>query len=228
MQARYHTQITTQALEGQISPRALQVIIEASLAQDNLRGQIGHPHYHFDDNRFAESYAYMDEQRHLANLALARGQAIPAWQAFGRLIHAAQDFYAHSNYVRLWMERHNTPENHPLAGEMNSSPAGTRQAEKSNSAEVDPLDEAVLQSPALASGRIYFRELLSWIPGLRRPMLRLLPRDAHAFMNLDAPEQGPLFDWAYAAALKRTRHEFEIFQAQLSPQELALFLNASP
>jgi hypothetical protein len=225
MHARYHTQITTQALEGKISPRALQVIIDASLAQDHLRGQIGHPQYHFDDNRFAESYAYMDEQQRLAQGALKRGQVLTAWQAFGRLIHAAQDFYAHSNYVRLWVDRYI-----PLAGLPPSGATAGSVSENqpfADPAALDPLDQAILHSPALASGRIYIWELLSWLPGLKRPMSRFLPHDAHFYMNLDTPERGPLFNWAYAAALKRTRYEFEALQARLSPKELALFLDAS-
>ena len=31
---------------------------------------------------------------------------MPARQSFGRLTHAAQDFYAHSNYIALWRESH--------------------------------------------------------------------------------------------------------------------------
>ena len=37
--------------------------------------------------------------------ALERSDPRQAWQAFGRLTHTAQDFYAHSNYVALWRER---------------------------------------------------------------------------------------------------------------------------
>jgi hypothetical protein len=213
MDQQYHVQITTQALEGQVSRRALQAIIDASLAQDNLRGLIGHPEYHFDDSCFSEGYTYMEQQRQLAHASLARGQALPAWQAFGRLIHAAQDFYAHSNYVRLWEEQHTDPGSNSEAGD-----------EPPLEDEINPLDDAILHSPALFSGRVYYlRELLSWIPALNRPMLRLMPRDAHAWVNLDSPERGPLFDRAMAAAVKRTRHEFATFQARLSPQQQSLF-----
>ena len=44
-------------------------------------------------------------------------------------------------------------------------------------------------------------------------------------MNLDSPAQGPLFDYAFQAAVERTRLEFEQVRALLSPGELALFID---
>ena len=201
MEQAYHIQITTQALGTAFSQRALQSILEANLRQDRLRGQIGHPEYHFDDSRFAESYAYMERQRQAISPALGAGMRQPAWQAFGRLLHCAQDFYAHSNYVHLWLE-------------------GRRPVPPTE--QIEPLEMAILNSAALASGRIYFVEALALL-GLKSQVRRLLPKDAHAWTNLDTPERGPLFPYALAAAEKRTRLEHERVAAALTAQQQVLF-----
>src|SRR5690242_8169225 len=112
MKLQYHRAMTRQALEPRVSAAALETIITANLGQDILRYQFGHDHFHYDSNAFPAGDAYMEEQRRDITVALAQGQALPAQQAFGRLAHAAQDFYAHSNYVTLWRERnpHATPD----------------------------------------------------------------------------------------------------------------------
>jgi hypothetical protein len=42
-------------------------------------------------------------------------------------------------------------------------------------------------------------------------------------MNLDSPEQGYKFDYARAAAIKRTQHEFDILKQILTPEMFAKF-----
>src|SRR3970040_1151956 len=101
MDALYHHQILKRALGAHVSLRALEAIYRANIGQD-LRGLFGHPEYHFDDNAIVESLAYIEECRALATRTESPAEA---WSAFGSLSHAAQDFYAHSNYVRLWVER---------------------------------------------------------------------------------------------------------------------------
>jgi hypothetical protein len=61
----YHIEIMHLALDEVFSPRALEKIIEANLYQDRLLGLIGHDEYHFDNNAFDKSYAYIEEQRAL-------------------------------------------------------------------------------------------------------------------------------------------------------------------
>jgi hypothetical protein len=188
MLRRYHIQITREALADSFSAEALETILAANLGQDLPSGQIGHPEFHFDDNRIAEGLAYMEAQRSLILAALAGSDPKPAWQAFGRLTHTAQDFYAHSNYVRLWRERH------PELAE----------------GQIDPLEPEIMNSPALVSGRVYLPwEPLSWLPVIGLLVRQLLPRDAHAWMNLDSPKSGPLFAFALQAGRQRTRREFE-------------------
>ncbi|MBN1669100.1 MAG: hypothetical protein JW862_18545 [Anaerolineales bacterium] len=190
MLTQYHRQICQRALADEFSLPALEIIIAANVAQDNLRGQIGHPEYHFDDNAFEQGNAYLEQQRRLILTTLANNtDRTPTWQAFGRLTHAAQDFYAHSNYLQLWVEQ--------LPAEADPDPE-----------QVSALDLALLEHPELRSGRIYLPEVLAFIPALRPFTRRILPADAHANMNLDYPERGWLFPYVIEAAVQRTVHEY--------------------
>jgi len=208
MLAKYHKEICRKALGNHFSPRAMIMFIAANLSLDGLRGQIGHPEYHFDDNAFEESYAFIEEQRSQIYKALKDINQKAAWIAFGQLAHTAQDFYAHSNYIRLWAA---------------SYPEGERPAPP----ETPALDKVYLQHPQLASGRVYLWDFVYFIPGLRNLALRNLPLDSHGHMNLDHPGRGPLFPHVMAAAIKRTHFEYqETIQqitAELGKQPLAEF-----
>jgi len=194
------------ALDDTFSPRALEKIIAANLYQDRPLGQLGHDEYHFDNNAFDKSYAYIEEQRGLTISSLLANDAPSAWSAFGRLTHTAQDFYAHSNYVDLW-----------LARQADGPPPAPP--------EIDPLDPDILHADALRSGRIYLLELLTLIPPLKPLVMPLLPRDAHGWMNLDSPARSPGFDYAFQAAVKRTKLEFERTTKDLPEGLLALFID---
>ena len=205
MLTRYHEAITRQALSGYFSAPALQDVVHANLRQDELRGQFGHDEYHFDNNAFERSYAYLEEQRGLVRSALSAKRVFPAREAFGRLTHTAQDFYAHSNYVDLWLTR---------------SGAEARPS----TSEIEPLVEGLLSSPELRSGKLYYPlELLSFVPFLKPYVLPLLPRDSHAWMNLDAPERGYRFSYAFEAARKRTQYEYDRTVAGLSKAQVGIF-----
>lgn len=209
MLTQYHASITRNALSEYFSPRALEAIIAANLEQDNLRGQIGHDEYHFDNNAFEKSYAFIEAQRTLAISSLQDGDQPAAWTAFGRLTHTAQDFYAHTNYVDLWLAH--------CADETRLSPP-----------EIDPLVDELVDSPELHSGKLYYPfEALSFVPFLKRLVIPLLPRDSHAWMNLDAPERGKRFEYAFEAAIKRTCYEFDRTVAGLSSVQVALFTGSS-
>ena len=204
----YHRQILREALQKRVSSQALRIIEEANVGQDALRGQIRHDEYHFDNNAFEESYAYIARNRALIPPALARGDAKSAWQAFGRLSHTAQDFYAHSNYIRLWLAQFD---------EGNAPPVP----------EVAHADPAFLRHPKLVSGKLYYPlEAFSFIPALKKHVLPRLPKDSHAWMNLDSPEQGFQFDYAYKAAIKRTKDEWQKIAAALHKKEKLLFQGA--
>lgn len=202
-----HSEITRKALENRVAPDVLEKIVQASRKQDAILGQFGHSEYHFDNNKIAESQAYIQEQREIVYQAIKQKEFASARQAFGRLIHTAQDLYAHSNYVSLWLDQF--PEKNWPSPE-----------------EIDPQDEFVLENPGLRSGKLYYPlELLSFVPFLKKFVIPHLPQDSHAWMNLDSPESGIKFDYAFSASVKRTRAELEIIRNSLSPEEYQQWIN---
>jgi len=203
--AGLHRAMTRAALQEQVHPDALEVICTANIQQDSLGGMIGHDEYHFDANAFTRGNAYVEHNRSLLRTHLEQGEALPAWQAFGRLSHALQDFYSHSNYVALWLARFT-----------HSDPPPPDQ--------IDPLDVELLAHPALRSGKLYFPlEALYFVPGLRKLVMPFLPPDSHAWMNLDSPERGPAFPYALSAATRRTKHEYEEDMRHLPEEQVRLF-----
>ena len=203
----YHIQITSEALADCFGPRALSAITRANNHQDRISGQFGHDEYHVDNNSFKQSNDYMEEQRALVISSLKASDAKSAWSAFGRLTHTAQDFYAHSNYIDLWLSQFDG----------NPPPAPH---------EVDPIDPTLLNHTDIQSGKVYYPfELFYYIKPLRRFVLSRIPRDSHAWMNLDSPEQGFKFDYAMQAAIKRTKIEFDKTTPGFSDEMCRLFLD---
>jgi hypothetical protein len=207
MLQKYHIEILQQALAGTFSPAALAKIIAANVSQDRLSAQLGHDEYHFDNNAFEKSYTYIEEQRSLVISSLYNEDAASAWSAFGRLTHTVQDFYAHSNYIDLWLARHTN----------GSQPVPSL---------VDPVESAIMESGALHSGKIYYPwEVFSFINILKPLVLPFLPRDSHAWMNIDAPEQGFRFEYVMQASIKRTMIELEKTTSTLPPRMLRFFMD---
>lgn len=202
----FHAGITRKALEKKFKPDVLEIVIHANKKQDAIPGLIGHSEYHFHNDLIAESLHYINIQRDAVYGFLVQMNLKPAWQAFGRLIHTAQDFYAHSNYVSLWLDQY----------------MGT---EIPSAQDISPLDEKVLTNSQLSSGKIYYPfELLSFVPGIKKLVIPFLPRDSHAWMNLDSPASGEKFEYAYHAAVKRTVIELEILEANLGPDDFSRFI----
>ena len=199
-----HEEMTREALSVHVSSRALEVIIAANCKQDSWRGQFGHNEYHFDNNAIDEGHRYINEQRGFVISSLLSAGVISAWIAFGRLTHTAQDFYAHTNYISIWLDQFNgTPPTPP---------------------EIDPVQKSLIQSSKIHSGKIYIpMDVLYFIPFLRKFSLALLPRDSHGRMNLDSAKQGPRFEYARAAAVKRTKYEFEVLEKILTPEMFTKF-----
>jgi hypothetical protein len=210
MLIEYHESITRKALSERFSPHALQAVLAANLKQDNLlTGQVGHNEYHYDNNAIAESNQYVEKQRRLTLSALQDEDLLAAWAAFGRLTHTAQDFYAHSNYVDLWLSQFD-----------NQAPPPPP--------EIAPLLDKLLQSPNLHSGKLYYPlGVLSFVPFVKRFVIPLLPADSHAHMQLDSPACGERFAYAFEAAVKRTQYEFETTAANLSINEKTMFRGES-
>src|SRR6186713_2145136 len=207
MLQKYHIEILQQALGDRFSPSALEKIIQANVYQDRISAQFGHDEYHFDNNTFEKSYAYIEEQRALTITSLHKEDTLSAWSAFGRLAHTAQDFYAHSNYIDLWLSRH-ANETHP------------------DPSEINPADPQLIGSPDLRSGKLYYPlELLSYIKFFRPLVLPRLPRDSHAWMNIDSPEQGFKFVYVMQASIKRTAIEFERTKSKIPMDLINVFLD---
>jgi len=213
MLIQYHKSITRKALREHFSERALAAILTANLKQDDLlTGQIGHDEYHYDNNAIAKSDHYLEEQRGLTLSALRNNDLPTAWTAFGRLVHTAQDFYAHSNYVDLWLAHSSND------GQTPPPPS-----------EIAPLVDELVHSPDLRSGKLYYPlEVLSFVPILKRFVIPLLPKDSHAHMHLDSSKRGERFEYAFEAAVKRTQYEFDKTVAGLSPVIEALFTEIAP
>jgi hypothetical protein len=82
------------------------------------------------------------------------------------------------------------------------------------------MDPDLTRSTDLRSGKVYPLEALTLIVPLKPLIMWLLPRDAHAWTNIDSPERGPHFPYVLQAAVKRTKIEFERTTKDL-PQDLA-------
>jgi hypothetical protein len=193
MEARFHVQLLTETVGDYFDPPALQQIIAANLGQDALRYQLGaFPHYHFDGNEIAKSLAYVEQEHEkLVTLASTDNPGAAQRAAFGRLTHAVHDFYAHSNYVDLWLDA-----NGGLAG--------------STAEQINGLDATLLNHPQLRTGtfNLWF-DLLYYIPHFRSTLRKIYLRpNSHEAMNLDSPTQGPKFQYAMIAAQQRTLHEY--------------------
>ena len=197
-------EMTREALGPYFSAGALEIIIAANKKQDALSGQFGHDEFHFDNNAIEKGLRYINEQRGYVLASLLSPGVLSAWIAFGRLTHTAQDFYSHTNYISLWLDQFNGTPPTPV--------------------EIDPVQKSLIQSPSLHSGKIYFPlDVLYFIPFMRNLALKFLPEDSHGKMNLDSPKQGPYFEYARAAALKRTQYEFELLKKILTPEMIAKF-----
>ena len=207
MITQYHIEIMLASLGDRFSARAMSAIAYANINQDRLGGQFGHDEFHFDNNAFEKAHAYIESQRALVVSSLRSDNADSAWKAFGRFLHAAQDFYAHSNYITLWVNRFDKQSLPPPP-------------------EVDAMDLSIINGPDLRSGKVYYPfELLYFIRKTRAFSLRYLPKDSHAWMNLDTPEQGFKFDYAMHAAIKRTVIEFDKTTEGFSEEMCQLFLD---
>lgn len=184
MRTEYHIEITTNALQELFSKTALELIIKSNISQDRLRYQIWHDYIHFDGNAFKEGFDYIDEQNRLI-LENVQGEQYPsAWEALGRMTHSWQDYYSHSNYIKLWLDRY---------GQVKPE-------------EINHQDNVIMNHPDLRSGKNYgLLELMATTKGLSKIFFPLIPPDSHAKMNLDGPDISPLFEYAYWAALKQTQ-----------------------
>jgi hypothetical protein len=193
MKTPYHIEITTEALSSYLSEKALHNVIQANISQDLVSGQIGHPEYHFDDSQIDLATAYIESLRQDAlDQIKLKHDPESAWISFGKLTHAAQDFYAHTTYIRLWSERFGYDHDH-LPDDH------------------DILLPEILKDPHLISGRFYTPwEMITFLPRIGPLIGRLFPKDSHAYLNNDSPAASPYFKQVFHAAVLRTVYEYNL------------------
>jgi len=193
MKSRYHTELTRLTLQAHFSRVALEEIIAANLAQDAPQNQLGSKaHFHFDNNKIAGALAYVEDlHTRIVELAVAGGHGSQQRAALSRLCHAVQDFYAHSNYVDLWLAN----QDHPV-------PAADA---------IDALIPELLNHPDLRTGTyVVLRDIVYSVPIVGALWRRIyVPSGSHEAMNLDSPDRGWKFSYAMAAARQRTQHEYQ-------------------
>jgi hypothetical protein len=203
MLSQYHASMLTDTLGELFTPKALQEIITANVWQDAPWKLIGHAHIHFDACQFKSALAYIDSQQAIAKASKYPGRMRAA---FGRLTHGAQDFYAHSNYVDLWLEKH--------GGLKNTVPA-----------DINGHDSELFTSPELRSGFFYlWRDVIYYLPGIKEFAKQYLVfANSHEAMHLDDPSRGPKFFYAIEAAKQRTLMEYRKLVQALSPEQVVAF-----
>ena len=167
METQYHISVLTETIGSQISARALQMVIAGNLGQDMGWDQFK-PHVHFDNSLFSDGLAFMEEQHAIITQS---DSANKMWSAFGKLTHAAQDFYSHSNYVDLWLKANGG-------------------FEKTKPEDINGLDEKLLNDSRLVSGNFFlWRDIIYYIPLIKNfAKKHLVFPDSHEAMNNDVPE----------------------------------------
>ncbi|MBP7963603.1 MAG: hypothetical protein KA003_16580 [Caldilineaceae bacterium] len=193
MNLPYHIEIVEKALADRFRPQALEELILANLAQDDLPGLLLHPERHFDNDLIPQALAYIQKEHdQIVASAGAEDGGQSMRVAFGRLTHTAQDFYAHSNYVDLWLAHH--------GGLDVTAPD-----------QIDGVDPTLLTSPALRTWHFYlWRDGVYYIPIIRELARRIyMAPNSHEANHLDDPSRGPKFAYAMQAAQDRTRQEYE-------------------
>jgi len=194
MKTKYHIEITRSVLDKHFETNALEKIIQSNIKQDRLKYQIGHDYIHFDGSAFEAGFNYISQNMAMLFESIDKGEFENAWIALGRILHSWQDFYSHSNYVDLWLEKVKDP----------------------GALIIDPDDSDILNSPKMQSGKNYgIFELLALIPGISFLIKPLMPANSHAKMNLDSPKSGKRFNYAYTAAKKRTEIVIEQILKQI-------------
>ena len=158
-----HQNISSAALTPQgISEASFQVIDDGNTSQDIPEtAKFSDATHHCDNSKLAESFAYIQERTQFiieqAFQAHRNQEALKnALYAFGELLHTAQDFYSHTNYIELNLKRNVSlrPEDIPLFN-------------------WDNLKESPPQPAGIKSGYFYYEN-----PALNEATITFLSRDA--------------------------------------------------
>lgn len=193
MLGRYHIEITKRSLGDFFPSASLREIARANVGQDSLPSLFGaQAHRHVCDCSVEDSLAYIEEEHtHLAALTLTTGGEAKQRAALGRLLHTVQDFYAHTNYVALWL-------------------AARGGIDQRDDAKLDGLDPLILAHPGLQTAQwLTWRDPFYYVPVMGKALRRFyLPPTSHEAIHLDSPSRGDAFYLAMAIARQRSRHEY--------------------
>lgn len=201
MKTEHHISITKEAIAEKFSASALEVILKANIGQDALRYQFGHDHYHYDNNQFARSDAYVKRLRYKSVKRAIEGDLTGAWVAFGKLSHTVQDFYAHSNYIEL-----------------------TRAASE-NFMDIPIRDTDGALPPGIISGKVYYPfEAITFITKIPQVVNSWFPADSHARLNKDAPGRKH-YEEAFRLAVGATVAELGKISQQLTEEQRHAFFD---
>jgi hypothetical protein len=107
MLVEIHEAITRRAMKG-LAEACIDKAVECNRNQDSLIAMLGaYPEEHFDDSSFQDGINHVNRQweqiRQQSRRGCNREALTEILCAFGRILHAIQDFYSHSN----WVETHN-------------------------------------------------------------------------------------------------------------------------
>ena len=200
MKTKFHIQITKNVLREYFSEDTVKKIVLANIKQDRPKFQFGHDYIHFDSNAFPEGFEYISQQIRLLETSISDDEMEQAWHSLGRILHSWQDFYSHSNYVELWIQKTENPKPE----------------------EIDWDDQEIINSSNLQSGKNYgIIEFIALLPGISSLVKPFMPADSHAKMNLDGPNSGPAFGYAYIAAKMKTKEVVEQIIDRLMRQNIA-------
>jgi hypothetical protein len=165
MNSKYHIALTRKTLQDDFDELALADVIDANLGQDQ----------HGD----------------IVALATTAGSGSQMRAALGHIFHTVQDFYAHANYVDLWLATQTGPSRPPAEA-------------------IDGLVPELLTHPDLRTGTfVMWRDLIYYLPLIGALARKIyVPPGSHEAMHLDSPDRGWRFRYAYAAAYQRTCAEY--------------------
>jgi hypothetical protein len=106
-----HAEITHDALAATFNAANLNLVQRACESQCKPGSEAaGETRRHFGDESFSKALSYMDRQKRLIIDFAASADSSPMDRAralyhLGLLLHTAQDFYSHTNYIEMAVER---------------------------------------------------------------------------------------------------------------------------
>ncbi len=101
-----HKRTTEAANQGVLESWQLDLVNDEHSSQDSVLNQT-RSKYHFDNCAFELGAEYVEEQwATIEEHGLLDDESL---SAFGRILHAVQDFYSHSNWIELYLEEEPIP-----------------------------------------------------------------------------------------------------------------------